>query len=71
MLRSCYETLAGHDPADSTSVNSRARTTTKHLQMSIKGLRVGVPKEYFVPGMDPWSIKVARNAIGESGETGA
>jgi aspartyl-tRNA(Asn)/glutamyl-tRNA(Gln) amidotransferase subunit A len=45
--------ISGHDPLDSTSVNMPVPLYTKVLGEKIKGLRVGIPKEYFIEGMDP------------------
>ncbi len=45
--------IAGYDPLDSTSLNSPKPDYTKSLTGDIKGIRIGVPKEYFVEGIDP------------------
>jgi len=50
--------IAGYDRRDSTSVNQPAPDYTKCLTGDIKGLRLGVPKEYFVQGMQP-EVKTA------------
>ena len=57
------EALAGHDPADSTSVNRPVPRYTEALTGDVKGLRLGVPKEYFVSGMDPDVDRAVRDAI--------
>ncbi|MCY3985917.1 MAG: amidase family protein, partial [Candidatus Dadabacteria bacterium] len=57
--------IAGHDPMDSTSVNIPTADYTGALSADIKGLRVGIPKEYFVSGMDPEVEKSVRKAIDE------
>ena len=45
--------IAGHDPRDSTSIPSyQAPDYTRALTGDIKGLRIGVPREYFVEGME-------------------
>ncbi len=44
--------ISGHDPADSTSVDRPVPDYSAALTGDVKGLRVGVPKEYFVEGMD-------------------
>ena len=44
--------LAGHDRLDSTSVEGPVPDYTAELTGNIKGLRLGLPKEYFVGGMD-------------------
>jgi len=45
--------LCGYDPKDSTSVPREVPEYTKALQKDLKGLTLGIPKEYFVDGMDP------------------
>ncbi len=44
--------IAGHDAADSTSAPMPIPDFTRPAGMDIKGFRVGIPKEYFIPGMD-------------------
>lgn len=53
--------IAGHDELDSTSVPQNAEDFTQTLGEDIKGLKVGLPKEYFVDGMDP-QVKSAVDA---------
>lgn len=63
--------IAGHDPMDSTSVNLPAADYANALSTDIKGLRVGIPKEYFISGMDPEVEKSVRKAIAELEALGA
>ena len=56
--------IAGHDPRDSTSLPQPARDFTQALTGDIAGMRIGVPREYFVQGMDPEVETVTRQAIG-------
>ena len=44
--------IAGHDPLDSTSADVPVPDYTKALTNDIKGLTIGIPKEYFIEGMD-------------------
>ena len=44
--------LAGHDPLDSTSIPEPVPDYTADLTGEIRGLRLGLPKEYFVDGTD-------------------
>ena len=44
--------IAGHDPNDSNSIPSEVPDYTRFLTRDIKGLRIGVPKEYFVEGVE-------------------
>jgi len=46
-------TVAGHDPLDSTSINLPTPDYRKSLVKDVKGWTVGVPTEFFVEGMDP------------------
>ena len=55
-VRDCallLQTIAGHDPRDSTSVNLPVPDYTATLTQGVHGLRIGIPKEYFVEGMQP------------------
>lgn len=45
--------IAGRDPSDSTSLDIPAEDFTAKLGDDLKGVKLGVPKEYFVDGMDP------------------
>jgi aspartyl-tRNA(Asn)/glutamyl-tRNA(Gln) amidotransferase subunit A len=45
--------LAGHDPRDNTTDLRKPESFLTQLNGSVKGLRIGIPKEYFIPGMDP------------------
>ena len=47
------EAIAGYDPKDSTSVPKEVPKYTKALTGQVKGLRIGLPKEYFIEGIDP------------------
>lgn len=46
-----FEAIAGHDPLDSTSAQVDVRNPHTELQKSIKGLRVGYPKEFLPSGL--------------------
>jgi aspartyl-tRNA(Asn)/glutamyl-tRNA(Gln) amidotransferase subunit A len=45
--------ISGHDNMDSTSVNLEIPDYLKSCQAGIKDLKIGVPKEYFIEGIDP------------------
>jgi len=45
--------LAGKDPRDSTSLDLPEEDFTRALGRDLHGVRLGIPKEYFVDGMDP------------------
>jgi len=57
------EVLAGHDPRDSTSVPVPVPACVAALQQPVKGLRVGLPKEYFVGGLDAEVKAAVQQAI--------
>jgi aspartyl-tRNA(Asn)/glutamyl-tRNA(Gln) amidotransferase subunit A len=63
--------ISGHDRRDSTSVTNPVPDYTKSLIPELKGLQLGVPKEYFVQGMQPEVEKVIRVAIAKMEELGA
>jgi aspartyl-tRNA(Asn)/glutamyl-tRNA(Gln) amidotransferase subunit A len=63
--------IAGYDPKDSTSVNYPVPDYTESLIPDLKGLKLGVPKEYFVEGMQKGVEKVIRTAIATLEELGA
>ena len=65
------QVLAGHDPADSTSAHRPVPSYTSALLGEIKGLRIGVPREYFVSGMQAEVEKAVRRAIDELKNQGA
>ncbi|MCS7163688.1 MAG: aspartyl/glutamyl-tRNA amidotransferase subunit A, partial [Thermodesulfovibrio sp.] len=44
--------IAGHDPMDSTSAPIEPSDFTEYLGREVKGIKIGIPKEYFVEGMD-------------------
>jgi aspartyl-tRNA(Asn)/glutamyl-tRNA(Gln) amidotransferase subunit A len=55
--------IAGYDPKDSTSVQTDVPDYKRSLVKDIRGLRIGIPKEYFVEGMDPEIDQSLREAI--------
>jgi len=55
--------IAGRDPLDSTSADVPAPDFVAELGRPIAGLRLGVPREYFVEGMDPEVEASVREAI--------
>ncbi len=56
--------LAGHDPRDSTSVHVPVPDYAAALTGEVRGLRLGVPREFFVPGMESGVERAVRAAIG-------
>jgi len=45
--------VAGYDPLDSTSVNTPVPDYVAGLGAGVKGLKIGLPKQYFIEGLDP------------------
>jgi len=45
--------IAGRDPSDSTSAEVPVPNYLAEIEAPVKGLRVGIPREYFAEGMDP------------------
>ncbi len=63
--------IARYDRRDSTSVDALVPDYTGALVDDIKGMRIGVPKEYFVEGMQPEVEQRVREAIDKLAELGA
>ena len=55
--------VAGHDPRDATSVDAPVPDYAAALDGGVRGLRVGVPREYFIEGMDPEVGRAVREAV--------
>jgi aspartyl-tRNA(Asn)/glutamyl-tRNA(Gln) amidotransferase subunit A len=65
------EGIFGHDPRDSTSVNQPVPNLLQELGQDIKGLRIGIPRQYFVNGMNQEVESLVRDAIRKLTELGA
>ncbi len=63
--------MSGFDVNDSTSIDIPVPDYTKTLNDSIKGLRIGLPKEYFSAGLNSDVAKVIQDAIKEYEKLGA
>jgi len=63
--------ISGRDERDSTSVPEPVPDYAKVLTGDIKGLRLGLPKEYMIDGLDPEVNQAVRAAIGQLQELGA
>ncbi len=63
--------LSGHDPLDSTSVARAVPDYTQALMPDVRGLRLGVPREYFAPGVEPAVADAVRAAIAQFESMGA
>lgn len=65
------QVIAGHDPRDSTSLNAPVPDYGSALTGEVRGLKLGVPREYFGTGMQPEVETTVRNAIDVYRELGA
>jgi aspartyl-tRNA(Asn)/glutamyl-tRNA(Gln) amidotransferase subunit A len=63
--------ICGYDPYDSTSVKVEVPDYKVSLKKDIKGIRIGIPKEYFIEGIDPEVEKSVRDAIDSFKKWGA
>ncbi len=65
------DAMAGHDPLDATS-SDRPNDVRKDFDKGVKGMRLGMPREYFdVEGMEPGVNKAVREAINALENAGA
>jgi aspartyl-tRNA(Asn)/glutamyl-tRNA(Gln) amidotransferase subunit A len=55
--------IAGPDKYDSTALDDAVPDFTAALEKGVKGLRLGLPKEYFIEGLDPEVEKTVREAV--------
>ncbi|HEV7166060.1 MAG TPA: Asp-tRNA(Asn)/Glu-tRNA(Gln) amidotransferase subunit GatA [Gammaproteobacteria bacterium] len=65
------QVIAGYDERDSTSVDRPVPDYTAALAQPVKGLRIGVPKEFFDKGLDPRVAEAVQAAIGVYKKLGA
>ncbi len=57
------QAIAGHDPRDSTSMNLPVPDYSLALKQEIKGMKIGIPKEYFLSGLAPQVDRAVRAAL--------
>jgi len=65
------QAIAGHDPMDSTSAPVPVPDYAAALSLGVKGLKVGIPDEYFIDGLDPEVEAAVRAAIATLEDLGA
>ncbi|MGJ8723184.1 MAG: Asp-tRNA(Asn)/Glu-tRNA(Gln) amidotransferase subunit GatA [Roseibacillus sp.] len=65
------QVIAGHDPLDSTSLDEPVPDFSATLNDGVKGLRIGLPKQYFAEGLDPAIEALVRAAAAKLEEQGA
>jgi len=65
------QAIAGHDPRDSTSVDRPVPNYQATLTQGVQGLKVGIPQEYFVEGMQPEVETAVHQALAALAALGA
>jgi aspartyl-tRNA(Asn)/glutamyl-tRNA(Gln) amidotransferase subunit A len=65
------QTMAGFDQRDSTSIDRPVPDYCEHLDGDIRGLKIGLPEEYFAEGLDADVARVIEVAIEEYRKLGA
>jgi aspartyl-tRNA(Asn)/glutamyl-tRNA(Gln) amidotransferase subunit A len=65
------ESMAGFDPKDSTSADRAVPDFTAACRRSVKGMRIGVPKEYRLDGMLPEIVAIWEQGLNWLREQGA
>ncbi len=73
-VRDCatvLEIISGHDEKDSTSVNRPDTDFTSALVKDVKGMKIGIPEEYFGEGLNPQIKECIMNAVSLLEKNGA
>ncbi len=65
------QVMAGHDPLDSTTLDVPVPDYSATLTSSIAGLRIGLPQEYFIAGIQPEVEQAVRAAVQQLASLGA
>ena len=65
------EVIAGHDPMDSTSTTAAVPDYAACMDRDLRGVRLGIPEEYFALGIDPGVDRAVRAAIDQLADLGA
>ncbi|MFY1824626.1 Asp-tRNA(Asn)/Glu-tRNA(Gln) amidotransferase subunit GatA [Myxococcus fulvus] len=65
------QVIARHDPLDATSAPAKTPDYSAELERGVRGLKLGVPREYFAEGMDPEVEAAVRAALAEYERLGA
>ena len=65
------QAIAGYDTRDSTSVDTPVPDYAAALKGGVKGLKIGLPREYFIEGLDPEVRSAVEAAIAEYRRQGA
>jgi len=73
-VRDCalmLNSIGGYDPRDSTSVREPLPDFTASLSQDLRGMKIGIPKEYFGAGLDPEVRAAVDNGIAQLRQAGA
>lgn len=70
-MAAVLQVIAGHDPYDATTPSVEVPDYSANLGKGVKGLRIGVPKEYFMEGVEPEVKTLVMAAIKEYEKMGA
>ncbi|OGX18773.1 MAG: aspartyl/glutamyl-tRNA amidotransferase subunit A [Omnitrophica WOR_2 bacterium RBG_13_44_8b] len=63
--------ISGYDPRDSTSANLDVPDYTKSLGQGVKGIKIAIPGEYFIEGLEPEVKSITEAAINKLKDMGA
>ena len=66
-IKIVFEAISGRDKMDATSTDYKF----EEVKMKMKGLKIGVPKEYFAKGLEPEVEKIIRGAVKKAEDVGA
>jgi len=65
------EVIAGRDPLDATTLDAPVPKYSQNLDKNLKGLKIGVPREYFAAGVDKDVEEIVQQAIKKLKNLGA
>ena len=66
-----FDAIAGHDPHDSTSLDAPPANTFAGLKQGIRGLRIGIDRNYALKGIDGGQARAIEAALGVIANLGA
>lgn len=66
-----FEVIAGDDRHDTTTLPKPVPDHSQFLKTDLQGMRIGIPKEYFIDGIDPEVREIIQNAIKQFERLGA
>jgi len=69
--RIVFEAISGKDEMDSTSLNLKFKNQNSKPQFKIQNIKIGVPKEYFIKGMNVEVEKIIKKAVKKIENLGA